>query len=107
MRRDKAAESAAAKIAAYKVEGKLCPAAEKFAMAILIDGAAEVTFSDGGHMPVAEAFVQFMAFQAPIVQTVGGSKADKDVELTDTDKAIYAQLGVTEEDVKAIDGGGV
>ena len=101
LKRKNALEAAQVKITGYKLEGKLTPAAEKFADAILVDGLVEVTFSDGGHMSVADAFVQFMTYQGPIVQTVGGVPADKDAAGSEVEEFIYDSLGVTAAEVEA------
>lgn len=104
LKRKNAEDAAYAKINSLKAEGKLAPASEKFALGILVDGQAEVTFSDGGHMSAADAFIQFMAFQPPVIQTLSGvSKAAKDSVYDDADKAIFSELGVTEDEVRALE----
>lgn len=94
---------AAVKLSMWKREGKLPPACEKFAEAILVDGAAEVTFADGGHMPVAEAFVQFITHLPRIVEMSGEGVSNKDgeAEISEHDKEVYRLLGVTPEEVAA------
>lgn len=87
LRRGAAKDTASVKIALWKGEGKLPPACEKFAEAILIDGTAEVTFADGGHMSAADALVQFMT-HLPRVVEIPGSNASND------DKADEAAIGV-------------
>ncbi len=92
---------AAVKIASWKAEGKLSPAAEKFAESILIDGVNQVTFSDGGHMSAAEAFIQFMAYQPVIVPVSGSSFSNSDVSgLTPLEKKVFDELGVTVDEVE-------
>ena len=106
LKREKSLEFASGKIATLKAEGKLCPAAEKYALALLVDGSAEVTFSDGGHMSASEAFVQFMAYQAPVIEVAGGSDADRGSEFSADDKRLFDALGVTEDEVLAAEKGG-
>jgi hypothetical protein len=103
LQREDSRGEAAVKLSMWKREGKLPPACEKFAEAILVDGSAEVTFADGGHMPVAEAFVQFITHLPRIVEMSGEGIENKDgkTELSDHDKQVYKLLGVSEEEVAA------
>lgn len=108
LKRGNASEAAAVKIAGWKAEGKLPPAAEKFAAAILVDGTTTVTFADGGHMTAAEAFVQFMTNIPQIVNIPGSGKTEQatrpeeNPEQTKYEKYVYSQLGVTDEEVDAV-----
>lgn len=107
LKRDDAKSAASVKLAAWKSEGKLPPACEKYAEAILIDGAAEVTFADGGHMSAAEALVQFMTHLPKCVE-IPGTKAENDEkkpEYSDDEKAMFAELGVSVEEVEAVESG--
>jgi hypothetical protein len=107
LKRDDAKSASSVKLAMLKSEGKLPPACEKYAEAILIDGVAEVTFADGGHMTAAEAFIQFMTHMPKVVE-IPGSKAENDEnkpEYTEEHKALFAELGVTEEEVTAVEDG--
>lgn len=109
LKRDDAKSAASVKLAAWKSEGKLPPACEKYAEAILIDGAAEVTFADGGHMSAAEALVQFMTHLPKCVE-IPGTKAENDEkkpEYSDDEKAMFAELGVSVEEVEAVESGKV
>jgi len=101
LKRKMASERASGIMLGWKAEGRLMPAAEKYAEALLVDGAAEVTFSDGGHMSAAEAFVQFMTHQGPVLTTVRGSgtAAERPGEVSATEKRVYDALGVTAEEV--------
>jgi hypothetical protein len=104
-------DSAAVKIAGWSGEGKLPPACQKFAEAILIDGAgSEVTFSDGGHMSAADAFVQFMTHLPASVQVAGNRVAPGDEITSQVEDKVFSALGVTKEEVKAaedVDRGGL
>lgn len=109
LKRDDAKSAASVKLAAWKSEGKLPPACEKYAEAILIDGVAEVTFADGGHMSAAEALVQFMTHLPKCVE-IPGTKAENDEkkpEYSDDEKAMFAELGVSVEEVEAVESGKV
>lgn len=98
--RKDAKSMAAVKLAMFKAEGKLVPAAEKYAESILVDGSNQVTFSDGGHMTAAEAFVQFMTYQPAVVEIPGDKDGGKDkTEVSDKEKQVYDSLGVTPEEV--------
>ena len=107
LQREDSRAEASVKLSMWKREGKLPPACEKFAEAILVDGSAEVTFADGGHMPVAEAFVQFITHLPRVVEMSGEGIENKDgkTELSDHDKQVYKLLGVTEEEVAAANAG--
>lgn len=107
LKRDDAKSAASVKLSMWKSEGKLPPACEKYAEAILIDGTAEVTFADGGHMSAAEALVQFMTHLPKVVE-IPGTKAeneDNKPKFSDDDKKLFSELGVTEEEVLAVDKG--
>lgn len=107
LKRDDAKSAASVKLATWKSEGKLPPACEKYAEAILIDGSAEVTFADGGHMSAAEALVQFMTHLPKCVE-IPGTKAeneDSKPQYSDDDKRIFSELGVTPEEVEAVESG--
>jgi hypothetical protein len=105
LKRKSARDAASVKLAGWVAEGKLPPACVKFAEGILVDGAAEVTFADGGHMPVMEAFVQFMT-NLPRVVPMVGEKVETD-EFTAEERAVFAKLGVSEDDVRASEKGEV
>ncbi len=107
LKRDDAKSAASVKLAAWKSEGKLPPACEKYAEAILIDGVAEVTFADGGHMTAAEALVQFMTHLPKVVEIPGTKSENEDSKpkYSDDDKALFAELGVSVEEVTAVEEG--
>ncbi len=105
LKRTRASEQAAVKLAGYKAEGKLPPACEKYAEAILVDGTAEVTFSDGGHMSCADAFVQFMTHLPPVVEVKGERETNPETGATEAEKRIFSALGITEEEVKKAESG--
>jgi len=107
LKRSDAKSAAAVKLAVWKSEGKLLPACEKFAEAILVDGTAEVTFADGGHMSAAEALVQFMTHMVPVVE-IPGTKVENNEDKSKFDKdaeRLFAELGVTVEEVTAVENG--
>ena len=106
LRRKLATDSANVKLSTWTAEGKLPPACCKYAEAILVDGASEVTFSDGGHMSVADALVQFMT-HLPAVVDVAGTRVTKATGATEFEKRVYAALGITEAEAAAADDGGV
>ncbi|OYV99483.1 MAG: hypothetical protein B7Z62_00335 [Deltaproteobacteria bacterium 37-65-8] len=107
LKRRMAKERAAVIIAGWKLEGKLTPASEKFAEGLLVDGLAEVTFADGGHMTVAESFVQFMTYQVPgltVVKSGGSAVAERPAGSagggeSKEEAMVYSMLGVTAEEV--------
>jgi len=102
LRREGALKKSEALVFGWKKEGKLAPAAEKFALAILVDGSTEVTFSDGGHMSAREALVQFMTHQGVFADVAGGEAAPQgDAKPTEEEAAVYEGLGVTAEEVAA------
>lgn len=100
LKRSKAKDAAMVILAGWKAEGKLPPACEKFAEAILVDGSAEVTFADGGHMPVASALVQMMTHMPQVVD-VKGKVADGGDSPDPRAQRVYAALELSEEQVKA------
>lgn len=106
LRRDDARGDAAVKLGIWKREGKLPPACEKFAEALLVDGVAEVTFADGGHMSVAESFVQFMTHLPRVIDVEGlpESNKEREAQISEHDKQVYKLLGVTPEEVEAANG---
>ena len=107
LKRDDAKSAAAVKLSLWKGEGKLPPACEKYAEAILIDGTAEVTFADGGHMSAAEALVQFMTHLPKVVE-IPGTKVENNEDKPKFDKdaeRLFAELGVTVEEVTAVENG--
>ncbi len=97
LERKNAEKDADAKISALKAEGKLTPAAEKFARAILIDGNAEVTFADGAHMPASQAFLNFLANQPNVVEIPGSVLGNRGTEFSADAQKVLDQLGVTAE----------
>ena len=101
LKREGARSRAASVLAGWKAEGKLPPACEKFAEAMLVDGVAEVTFSDGGHMTGAEAFVQFMTHMPAVVDVVGEQAARDKGDADPAALKVYSELGVTLEQVVA------
>lgn len=106
LRRSKSEDAASVILAGWKSEGKLPPACDKFAQAILIDGAGpEVTFSDGGHMTVKEAFLQFMTNMPRVVNMEGKTDEGKtDEEFTEADAKMAAELGVTKDEWLLVNG---
>ncbi len=106
LRRTDAKTAAGVKLAMWKAEGKLPPACEKFAEAILVDGVADVTFADGGHMPCADALVQLMMHMPRVVDIVGVPDDGGKAKFSAEDKKVFALLGVTEEEVLAADAAG-
>jgi len=107
MRRDDAKSAASMKLVVWKSEGKLPPACEKYAEAILIDGVAEVTFADGGHMTCAEALIQFMTHLPAVVEIPGKTAENEEgkPQYSAEAKSIFDSLGVTPEEVAAVAAG--
>lgn len=107
LKRDDAKSAASVKLSMWKSEGKLPPVCEKYAEAILIDGTAKVTFADGGHMSAADALVQFMTHMPKVVE-IPGTKAENEDDKPKFDKdaeKLFADLGVTVEEVTAVENG--
>jgi len=104
LRRENAETATSVILAGWKAEGKMPPACEKYAKAILIDGLNLVTFSDGANMTAAEAFTQFMAYMVPMV-SMGGKTEEKTEEFSVSAEGekVLSGLGLTAEDIKDID----
>lgn len=104
MERTDAKKSASARLAIWKSEGKLVPACEKFAEALLIDGKSEVSYADGGHQSVSDAFIQFMTNLPQIVKVSGGKLDNEDdkQKYTESEKAVFSALDVSEEEIAAL-----
>jgi hypothetical protein len=84
-----------------KRAGKLVPAAEEFARALLSAGESQsVTFADGTEKPVAETFAAFLEAQPKIVEfselAKGGGEA---VDMSDAERELCAKLGISPETV--------
>ncbi|HOP80708.1 MAG TPA: hypothetical protein PLZ21_09115 [Armatimonadota bacterium] len=86
-------------IDALKRAGKLAPASEDIARALLLAGDSQVvTFSDGSEKPVAETFLAFLESQPKVVEfselTEGGNEAS---EASEAEKELFSKLGITPE----------
>lgn len=57
-------------------------------------------------MSASEAFIQFMAYQVPVIVVAGGVDAERGSEFSDDDKRLFSALGVTEDEVIAAEKGG-
>lgn len=105
LKRKNAVDSASVKLSVWTAEGKLPPACLKFVEAILVDGAGvEVTFNDGtgGHMPAAEAMVQFMTNMPRVVDVKGVKDEGGDnVEFSESDAKAAEAMGMTKEEYLA------
>lgn len=87
------------KIDSLKRSGKLIPASESFARAILSAGDTHVvSFSDGTEKPLAETFLAFLDAQPKVVEfseLAEGSSSEDD--LSEAEREFYGKLGVTPE----------
>jgi len=88
-----------AQIDALKRAGKLAPASEELARALLSVGDAQVvTFADGAEKPVAETFYAFLEAQPKVIEFSELAEGAKEtVEVSEAEREIYAKLGVTPE----------
>ncbi len=88
-------------IETLKKAGKLAPASENTARALLSVGNAQVvTFSDGSEKPVAEAFMAFLESQPKVIEfseLADGAKEEPD--LSEAEKEMCSKLGVSPEAV--------
>lgn len=82
-----------------KRAGKLAPASEELARAILLTGDSQVvTFADGTEKPVAETFIAFLEAQPKVVEFSELAEGAKDpIEMSDAEREFYAKLGVSPE----------
>ncbi|MDH7481146.1 MAG: hypothetical protein QHH26_04100 [Armatimonadota bacterium] len=87
-----------AQIAEFKANGKLVPASEPFARAILLNANQVVTFSDG-ESTVAELFIQFLMNQPKVIEFSETAKAvEKSARLlTLEEENLLAKLGINRE----------
>lgn len=82
-----------------KRAGKLVPASEELARAILLAGDSQaVTFSDGAEKPVGETFLAFLEAQPRVVEFSELAEGAKELaEMSDSEREFYAKLGVSPE----------
>lgn len=88
-------------IDSLKRAGKLVPASEEFARAILLNGDAQsVTFSDGSVKPLAETFAAFLESQPCVVEfSELATGAEEHAEVSDAERELCAKLGISPEAV--------
>ena len=97
LQKELADKEAQRRIDELKRAGKLAPAAESFAMAILSAGDANViTFADE-EKPVSEVFLDFLEAQPKVIEFSELATADGDES---QEPEIFAKLGVTTEQVE-------
>ncbi len=91
-------------IEALKARGRLVPASEGLARALLsVGGGAMVTLSDGPE-PVAEVFLRFLERQPPVVtfgESVPSAEEDEEDGFTHSEHTFLKQLGVRPAEVAA------
>lgn len=89
------------RIDALKRAGKLAPASEGLARAMLLAGDSEVvTFADGAEKPVAETFLAFLEAQPKVIEFSELADGTKEsIELTEAEREVYSKLGLTPEAV--------
>ena len=104
IRRENNVKDADVLIDGWLKEGKLLPAAVKFAQGILVDGGTKVTFSDGGSMETREAFLQFMTSQGAILNVETPETKDRAARggAVDTPEAktFYSDMGLSDDDLE-------
>ncbi len=88
-------------IDSLKRAGKLVPASEDLARALLSAGEAHVVnFSDGSEKPVAGVFAEFLLSQPKVVEFSELAEGAKELsQMTDEEREFYAKLGVSPEAV--------
>jgi len=88
-------------IDALKRAGKLTPASEDFARAMLLAGDSQVvTFADGAEKPVAETFLAFLEAQPKVIEFSELAEGAKEaIELTVAEREVYSKLGLMPETV--------
>lgn len=88
-------------IDALKRTGKLAPASEELARAILSAGDSQVvTFADGAEKPVAETFLAFLETQPKIIEfSELADGAKEPVEVSEAEREVYSKLGINPEAV--------
>lgn len=82
-----------------KRSGKLAPASQELARALLLTDANQVaTFADGSVQPVAQAFLAFLELQPNVIEfselATGESTSE---EVSEEERSIFAKLGVSAE----------
>ena len=97
LRREIAEKDAQAKIDDLKRAGKLAPAAEVFARALLTSGDSSVITFGGSPEPVSQVFLWFLQSQPKVIEftelaTAGGESGDE--------PEVFAKLGVTSSQVE-------
>lgn len=92
---------AESRIDLLKRAGKLTPASEPFALALLTVGDAQVvTFSDGTEKPVSETFLAFLESQPKVIEFSELAEGGKEtVEVSDAERELCAKLGISPEAV--------
>jgi hypothetical protein len=91
------AQTVDAQIASLKRDGRIVPASEPYARAILCTGDSQVvTFADGEEKPVAEAFLAFLEAQPKVIEfseLADGAECTPD--LSAAEHEICAKLGIS------------
>ena len=83
-----------------KRAGKLAPASEELARALLASGNLQVvTFSDGSQKPVSQVFREFLEAQPKIIEFSELAKGSSNEALSDEEQEFYAKLGIVPESV--------
>ena len=97
---------AQAKVDALKRAGKLVPAAESFARAILsAGGGASITFGEET-VSAAQLFERFMDAMPKVIEFGEKTEAGSpNIGFSDAERAVFAKLGVSEEKAAQIVGG--
>jgi hypothetical protein len=95
-----------AQIAEFKRSGKIIPAFEAEAKAILMNGSQAVTFGET-NTDVAGLFVKVLNALPTLVKfgEVGETSETTEVEFSADQIAVWAKLGVTPEEVREVMGG--
>lgn len=92
-----------------KSSGKVCPAAERYALALLEGGrSATIDFAEEGPVDAAVLFLRFIEAQPPVVTfgelaPAGAAKR----RFSDDERRMFRAMGLSEEDVQAVEAGEV
>lgn len=89
------------KLESLKREGKLVPAAEKFARSILMAPDTHLVTFDDGEMRVSDLFMEFLNIQPKAVEfsELAKSPGEESADLVPEARELYEKLGLTPEAV--------
>ncbi|MEN6372310.1 MAG: hypothetical protein ABFD64_09895 [Armatimonadota bacterium] len=101
LERELKARDVDSQIDTLKRAGKLAPASEGLARAILSAGDSQVvTFADVAEKPVAETFLKFLEAQPKVIEfSELADGAKEPVEMSEAEREVYSKLGLEPESV--------